>query len=304
LINLDITSAYEFLDDAGVPVEMDYSLAAFCTYKVGGNADLFAEANDVDELIEISKAIKQFNLPVLVLGKGSNLLLSNSGFRGIVVKLDSGFDFVDIDGDVVIAGGITFLPIVARKSAAASLTGFEWAVGVPGSIGGAVRMNAGGHGSDMAQSLVSADIFDFDSSEFSVMTPKDLELSYRSSNLISNQIVTSATFKLAAGDKEKSEAEISSIVKWRREHQPGGQNAGSVFANPEGNHAAKLIDDCGLKGFRIGSAEVSNKHANFIQADANGNPDDVYLLIQKIQLEVFEQTGINLHPENKLIGFD
>jgi len=304
LINLDITSAYEFLDDAGVPVETDYSLAAFCTYKVGGNADLFAEANDVDELIEISKAIKQFNLPVLVLGKGSNLLLSNSGFRGIVVKLDSGFDFVDIDGDVVIAGGITFLPIVARKSAAASLTGFEWAVGVPGSIGGAVRMNAGGHGSDMAQSLVSADIFDFDSSEFSVMTPKDLELSYRSSNLISNQIVTSATFKLAAGDKEKSEAEISSIVKWRREHQPGGQNAGSVFANPEGNHAAKLIDDCGLKGFRIGSAEVSNKHANFIQADANGNPDDVYLLIQKIQLEVFEQTGINLHPENKLIGFD
>lgn len=304
MINLDITSAYEFLDDAGVPVETDYSLAAFCTYKVGGNADLFAEANDVDELIEISKAIKQFNLPVLVLGKGSNLLLSNSGFRGIVVKLDSGFDFVDIDGDVVIAGGITFLPIVARKSAAASLTGFEWAVGVPGSIGGAVRMNAGGHGSDMAQSLVSADIFDFDSSEFSVMTPKDLELSYRSSNLISNQIVTSATFKLAAGDKEKSEAEISSIVKWRREHQPGGQNAGSVFANPEGNHAAKLIDDCGLKGFRIGSAEVSNKHANFIQADANGNPDDVYLLIQKIQLEVFEQTGINLHPENKLIGFD
>lgn len=287
----------------GLPAELDYSLASLCTYKVGGSADVFVEIHDVEELSDVSEVVKEFNLDVLVVGKGSNLLVSDSGFRGLVIQLGSGFDFVEITENRLIAGGITFLPIAARKSAAASLAGFEWAVGVPGSIGGAVRMNAGGHGSDMAESLVTADVYDLATGELTSLDPKAMELGYRTSNLLPHQIVVSATFELEPGDKETSETAISNIVKWRRENQPGGQNAGSVFANPDGDYAARLIDNCGLKGFRIGTAEVSEKHANFIQADRDAKAEDVYLLIQAIQEKVREKTGFELHPENKLIGF-
>ena len=292
------------LMSAGLLAELDFSLAPLCTYKVGGAASIFVEVHDVEELADVAEIIAEFDLQILIIGKGSNLLVSDSGFRGLVIQLGSGFDFVDIDQNLVKCGAITFLPIVARKSAAASLKGFEWAVGVPGSVGGAVRMNAGGHGSDMAESLVTADVFDLKSGNIDSLNADGLELGYRKSALLPHQLVVGAIFELEPGIKEESEAEISNIVKWRRANQPGGQNAGSVFANPDGDHAARLIDNCGLKGFRVGTAEVSTKHANFIQADRDGKADDVYALIKAIQEKVYSETGFELRPENKLIGFD
>ena len=284
----------------------DVSLAPYCTYRVGGDASLFVEPTSVAELELIHEAVEASGCETLVVGKGSNLLVSDAGFCGIAVHLGAAFEEITIDGDAatVTAGASALLPVVARKSAAAGLTGFEWAVGVPGSIGGAVRMNAGGHGSDMAASLVKASVFDFAAGGPTEWTVAELGFGYRESALGSSQIVLYAELQLAAGDSDASTAEISDIVRWRREHQPGGQNAGSVFTNPPDDSAGRLIDSLGLKGFRVGTAEVSTKHANFIQADADGSADDVHALIREVRLRVATATGIELEVENRLIGFD
>lgn len=284
----------------------DASLAPYCTYRVGGDAALFVEVRSVADLEIVRDAVVATGLPTLIVGKGSNLLVTDTGFPGIAIHLGDGFDEIVVDTEAMMirAGSAALLPVVARKSAAAGLTGFEWAVGVPGSIGGAVHMNAGGHGSDMAASLTRVSVFDLHEGGPTEWTAQDLELSYRHSVLSPAQVVLFAELQLATGDAEQSNREISEIVGWRRANQPGGQNAGSVFANPPGDSAGRMIDDLGLKGFRVGTAEVSAKHANFIQADPGGSADDVYALIREIRLRVATATGIELRVENRLIGFE
>ncbi len=296
--------AFKQLSAAGLDVTKMESLGSHCTYRVGGEAKLFVEIHAVEELSALSTITNDLDLDVLVIGKGSNMLVSDKGFSGVAIKLGAEFDYIEIAESTVRVGGITFMPIVARKSVDAGLKGFEWAVGVPGSIGGGVRMNAGGHGSDIAANLTEAKIFDLPTGELTTKTPTELDLSYRSSNIASHQLVVEATLELEPGDYEESKAELSEIVRWRRANQPGGQNAGSVFANPEGNHAAKLIQEAGLKGFSLDTAMVSDKHSNFIQAGADGSADDVYRLIQHIKGVIAEANGIQLRVENKLIGFD
>ncbi|MGH1493608.1 MAG: UDP-N-acetylmuramate dehydrogenase [Acidimicrobiales bacterium] len=283
----------------------DVSLAPYCTYRVGGAAALFVEARSVADLELVAAAVGVSSLPTLIVGKGSNLLVSDRGFPGVAVHLGADFEEITIDTEAatVRAGGAALLPVAARKSAAAGLTGFEWAVGVPGSIGGAVRMNAGGHGSDMAASLVRVTVFDLIEGAVQEWSLDDLQLAYRHSALSAGHVVLFAELQLADGDSVAASEEISEIVRWRRENQPGGQNAGSVFANPAGDSAGRLIDSLGLKGFRIGTAEVSPKHANFVQADPGGSADDVYSLIREIRLRVATVTGIELRVENRLIGF-
>lgn len=290
----------------GSAASVGESLAPFCTYRVGGPAALFVEAATVADLQLVQRAVEATGCPTLVVGKGSNMLVSDAGFNGIAVHLGPGFETIEIDAGAatVRAGGAALLPVVARKSAAAGLTGFEWAVGVPGSIGGAVRMNAGGHGSDMAASLISVSVFDLRLGGPTDWSVDDLHLGYRRSAIGPNHLVLSAELALSPGDREASMGEISEIVRWRRENQPGGQNAGSVFANPDGDSAGRLIDSLGLKGFRVGTAEVSMKHANFIQADPGGSADDVHGLIRQIRLRVAAATGIELQVENRLIGFE
>lgn len=303
----DLAPAHRIL---GAKARVDVSLAPYCTYRVGGDAALWVEARTVADLQLVRRALADVDCPVLVVGKGSNLLVSDAGFGGIVIHLGDEFAGIIVDEHepVVTAGGSALLPVVARKTAAAALTGFEWAVGVPGSIGGAVRMNAGGHGSDMAASLVSAGVVDLRSGdpaeEVREWSLDELQLGYRVSAIRPWQIVVSARLRLAPGDRTESEAEISEIVRWRRTNQPGGQNAGSVFANPEGDSAGRLIDSLGLKGLRVGTASVSEKHANFIQAEPDGSADDVYRLILEVQRRVLAETGVELTPENKLIGFE
>jgi UDP-N-acetylmuramate dehydrogenase len=193
--------------------------------------------------------------------------------------------------------------VVARRSAAAGLTGLEWAVGVPGSVGGAVRMNAGGHGSDIASCLLRASVVDLATADASWRSPASLGFGYRTSSLGSTDVVTIAELRCRPGSREAAEAEIAEIVAWRRANQPGGQNAGSVFTNPPGDAAGRLIDDAGLKELRIGTAQVSAKHANFIQADEGGSADDVKRVIDEVRARVLARHGIELRTEVRLIGF-
>ncbi|MGF1597395.1 MAG: UDP-N-acetylmuramate dehydrogenase [Acidimicrobiales bacterium] len=290
----------------------DVSLAPLCTYRVGGPAAVFVEAGSLADLEAITTAlgvvggIAEDEVPTLVVGKGSNLLVADAGFDGVVVHLGDAFTGLDIvrDTGLVRLGASTLLPVAARRTAAESLAGFEWAVGVPGSVGGAVRMNAGGHGSDMAATLRRAEVYDLRAGGPTTWSRPDLELGYRCSAIGPSHVVLMAELGLDEGDRSASEDEIVDIVRWRRANQPGGQNAGSVFTNPPGDSAGRLIDAAGLKGFRIGTAEVSTKHANFVQADPDGSADDVYALIAAVRARVEETFGIRLHCENLLVGFD
>ena len=300
------------LVELGEVAEPNVALAPWTTYRVGGAAAVFVRARSLDDLRRVARARGASGLPILVVGRGSNLLVADAGFRGIAVSLADVTDHLDIDLDrsVVEAGSAVRLPVLARRTAAAGLTGFEWAVGVPGSIGGAVRMNAGGHGSDMAASLIDVDLLDLDADPEVDVTPRrvaatDLGLRFRGSDLRSSDVVVAARLQLAPGDPAAAEEEIRQIVAWRRTHQPGGQNAGSVFVNPVPGvvSAGQLIDECGLRGHRIGTASVSEVHANFIQADDGGSADDVVRLMQHVRGVVLERTGHALRSEIRLIGF-
>ena len=284
----------------------DVPLGARTTYRVGGNAALFITARAEGDLRRVRTAVMETNLDVLVIGRGSNMLVADAGFAGIALTLEDALAEIDIDAteSLVTAGGGRSLPEMARRAAAAGVGGLEWAVGIPGSVGGAVRMNAGGHGSDVAAHLRSWRFVDLRGGPDGERSLDDLAASYRATAVRSAHVVTAATFAGRPADPADAEATISEIVRWRRENQPGGQNAGSIFTNPEGDSAGRIIDACGLKGLRIGTAEVSPKHANFIQADAGGSADDVRALIAEVQRRVQDATGIELRTEVRMIGFD
>jgi len=281
-----------------------HPLGALTTYRVGGTAALFLEAGDEARLVAAGQALAGRHVPVLVVGRGSNLLVADRGFDGLVVSLGAGFETLSVEGTDVRAGAALSLPVLARRTAAAGLHGLEWAVGVPGSVGGAVRMNAGGHGSDTAATLVRYRWVDLATGTAHEAPAERLGAGYRHTSVASTEVVTEGTFHLEAGDPATARATIDDIVRWRRANQPGGSNAGSVFANPPGDSAGRLIEACGLKGARMGTAEVSTKHANFIQADQGGSAEDVKHLIDHVRATVADTTGVTLHTEVQMVGFD
>jgi UDP-N-acetylmuramate dehydrogenase len=294
---------------AGMAVA-DFPLAALTTYGVGGRAAILATPRSVDDLVRVGAVAFAHRLPVLVIGRGSNMLIADEGFAGIAITLVEMAAAIDIpaarDPQVLVrAGGAARLPVVARRTAAAGIIGFEWAVGVPGSIGGAVRMNAGGHGSDMAACLAEVSVVDVRTGEQRVVPATALGLRFRGSDLGDEHVVLDAVLRLAPGDAAAAEAELAEIVRWRREHQPGGQNAGSVFVNPIPGElsAGELVDRCGLRGLRIGGAHVSEKHANFIQADPGATAAEVHAVIERVRAVVVERTGFLLRSEVRLVGF-
>ena len=291
--------------DLGSQCRIDEPLGPLTTYRVGGSAAIFVAPASRHELDAVAAVVARYELPLLVVGRGSNLLVADRGFAGVAISLAEWADGIEISGVEVHAGSAVALPVLARKTAAAGLTGFEWAVGVPGSIGGAVRMNAGGHGSDIAASLVRAEIFDLGELQCAWRPVESLGLRFRGSDLGDREIVLTAHLHLAAGDVGRSEREIAEIVRWRRENQPGGQNAGSVFVNPIPGElsAGELIDRVGLRGFRIGGAFVSHKHANFIQAGDGATAADVKAVIDEVRERVARGTGFELRSEVRLVGF-
>lgn len=297
----------------------DVSLAQFTTYRVGGNAALHVHAESIDDLEAISTVLAQVDLPLLVIGRGSNILIADTGFQGLAITFGSFLEYIDLPNQtdfadngflvepIALFGGSVPLPVAARQSVHRGLTGFEWGVGVPGTIGGAVRMNAGGHGSDMASSLVSARIFHLLRGVEAHVDAVDLGLRFRGSAIADHHVVLSATLNLGwATDTQAAENQLSEIVKWRRENQPGGQNAGSVFVNPVPGEvsAGALIDQIGMRGFRIGTAHVSEKHANFIQSEDGGLASDVVQVMAEIRHRVKDSTGYDLRSEIRLAGFD
>jgi len=307
-----ISAVVAALDHPANEVSTGVPLGPLTTYRVGGPAAVFVRVNEPAGLEAVAQAVQNSALPPLVVGRGSNLLIADAGFDGIAISLGEFSEQISIDSErsVVTAGSAVRLPVLARQTAAAGLTGFEWAVGVPGSIGGAIRMNAGGHGSDMSASLLDVDVVDLADAEAGGAVQRrsadELGLRFRGSGLGPPDVALSARLQLAPGEIAVAEAEIKEIVSWRRANQPGGQNAGSVFVNPVPGEisAGLLIDRCGLRGLRMGSATVSDVHANFIQADDGGSADDVVRLMQHVRATVLEQTGYAMRSEIRLIGFE
>jgi UDP-N-acetylmuramate dehydrogenase len=308
----------------GKRASLDKPLGPLTTYGVGGPAALYVDVEGPEDLDLVRRACREHlgrpgasgaAPPVFVLGRGSNLLVADEGFEGMVVHLGAGFGEVELPAPaasepvpggpsaVVRAGAAVALPVLARQAADAGWRGLSWAVGVPGSVGGAVRMNAGGHGSDMASCLVRYSWVDLFSDAGGTDVVGRLDYGYRSSAVTPAQVVLAAELSVTPGSVEEERAAVRTIVKWRRQHQPGGSNAGSVFTNPEGDSAGRLIEAAGLKGFRLGTAHVSEKHANFIQADKEGRADDVYALMAHVREVVAERSGVVLRAEVRLLGF-
>ena len=286
----------------------DYDLGPHTTYRVGGPARLFVTVDDLAELRALSAIVSGCGgdepTPVLAVGRGSNLLVADRGFDGLAVALGARLARFEIAGETVEAAAGALLPVVARASAEAGLAGFEWAVGVPGTVGGAVRMNAGGHGDDMSGSLVEAVVVDLRRGDAATVAAADLRLGYRTSSLAPHQVIATVKLQLRVGDREAALAEVSEIVRWRRANQPGGRNAGSVFTNPEQAPAGALIESAGAKGLRIGSAEVSPKHANFIQSDDGGTASDIVAVMREVRRRVRDEHGVDLVAETRLVGFE
>ena len=292
---------HEFRREAAI---CDYEVGLLTTYRTIGRCSLFLKAENKKELEHSLDICRQKDIEVAIMGNGSNLLISDNGFQGLIIKLGSEFEQLKMIEGHAYVGGAAKLPVVARSTSSKGLTGFEWAVGVPGTIGGAVKMNAGGHGSDMKASIESVDVLDTKTNLTKTLKPNDLLFGYRQSSISRNQLVINAVLKLSEGNPEESYEFIREIVRWRLENQPGGQNAGSVFTNPKDESAGRLIEESGCKGMRVGSAEVSTKHANFIQADAGGKAQDIKDLMQLISESVYSKFGIHLAVETEMIGFD
>jgi UDP-N-acetylmuramate dehydrogenase len=304
-------------EDLGPRATRHKPLGPLTTYGVGGPAALVVEIEGPDDVEPVRAVLKGSGVPICVIGRGSNLLVADAGFEGVAVHLGPGFNWLRLPQPAlesdpgtkgspprVTVGAATPLPVVARRAAEAGWAGLTWAVGVPGSVGGAVRMNAGGHGADMAGCLRRYTWVDLSSDAGATDDASHLDYGYRSSSVGPAHLVLEAELAVTAGDAGAEQAALTSIVRWRRAHQPGGSNAGSVFTNPPGDPAGKLIEDAGLKGFRLGTAQVSEKHANFIQADTGGRADDVVTLMRLVRARVEAQFGVALSAEVRLLGFE
>lgn len=298
--------AEEFRQRGIEDVRFQEPLSRHTTWKVGGPADLFICPHNRKELEVTMKLIHRHQLPWRVIGRGSNLLVRDGGIRGVVIKLSEGFDYLKMDGTLVTAGGGYSTILLASKTAKQGLSGLEFAGGIPGNVGGAVYMNAGAHGSEISRVLVSAEVIS-ESGEWARLKNEELKFSYRTSILQKELrgIVTEATFQLERKNKDEI---VSVLSKWkdrRRQTQPLQYPcAGSVFRNPPGDYAGRLIQEAGLKGYRIGDAEISTIHANFIINRGQAKAEDVLALIQHAIQTVKEKFEVTLVPEVEVVGED
>ncbi len=282
------------------------SFGARTTYRVGGTVRAFVTLSSSDDVRELGPLMAASGLTPFVLGNGSNVLVADGEHDVIGVSVGGEFEEITWrdDGEVVhvVAGAGLALPTASRRLAKSGIVGFEWAVGVPGTFGGAVAMNAGGHGSEMKSSVTAVEVWR--DGVLRTWSIDELGFGYRTSALTRCDVVTRVHLTLAHGDPDLAQERIRDIVRWRREHQPGGANAGSAFRNPEGDAAGRLIEEAGCKGLRLGSAAVSEKHANFIVADADGRANDVFELLWNVRDRVYAFSGVNLVTEHRFVGFE
>ncbi len=279
-------------------------LAGRTTLKVGGPARALVRAESVADLQSVARVCRETGVPWLVLGRGSNMLVGQDGWDGVVITLGKAFRGVALqpggtpDDRRVHLGGAEPMPVLAVALEKLGLGGMAFAVAIPGAVGGAVCMNAGAHGGEMSQVLVWAEVVRLRTGEVQRIPAADLDLSYRHSSLPDDAVVTAVEVSLAETDATVLAADMAEMRQWRRDHQPINEpSCGSVFRNPEGDSAGRLIDSAGLKGHRVGGATISLKHANFITVEPGASAADVLAVIRHAQREVERIHGVVLHPE-------
>ncbi len=274
------------------------------TFKVGGNASLFVIPSCEDDVVSCINIVKELGIDFFVLGNGSNILVSDKGYNGVVIYMGKNMSDIFVDGKMIVAGSGALLSKVASVALSNSLSGFEFASGIPGSIGGAVYMNAGAYGGSMSDVVVKTRYVDNDGN-IKEISGNNHEFSYRHSVFVNGGIILSTQIKLNDGNKEEIMEEMTRLNKQRKEKQPlEYPSAGSTFKRPEGYFAGKLIEDSNLSGFSVGGAQVSSKHCGFVINKDNATCEDILTLISHIQKVVFEKYGVKLSPEIKLLGGD
>jgi UDP-N-acetylmuramate dehydrogenase len=292
----------------GVKTSRDEPLARFTTMRVGGPADLFATVHNAHELRALVRFARSRELPHFLLGRGSDLVIADAGIRGLVIQVRA--EGSRVDGDRYTAEAGLQMARAATETQRAGLTGLEFGLAIPGTVGGAVWANAGAHEAEIAGVVLSARVLAADGTE-SVVPAESLGFAYRESRFkapasgdpAARDVVIEATFGLRQAEPEQIKSSLDAIRHWRQEHQPLGlPSAGSVFRNPTGDSAGRLIEAAGLKGFRIGGAVVSDKHANFIVNDQKGTAADIRGLAEHVRGVVLERAGVDLVPEIEFVG--
>lgn len=276
----------------------------YTSYRAGGCADTLIVVNNTEELKETLKKIKASGDAYIIIGNGSNTLITDKGFRGTVIKLGEAFDTVEVEGETLICGAGALMSKAAKKALENSLTGFEFASGIPGSIGGGVFMNAGAYGGELKDIVESVEMVKNDGSDVVTVKGCDMDFGYRHSVLEeTGDVVTKVVFALSKGNADEIAATMSDLTKRRNEKQPVQYpSCGSFFKRPEGHFAGKLIQDSGLRGAQVGGAQVSELHCGFIINKGGATATDILELMDKVQSTVYEKYQVKLEPEVRIIG--
>ncbi len=286
--------------ELGNLVQENRPLAPLTTARLGGSAKYFVEAHTISHLRKALMISVESNIPYVVIGRGSNILVSDSGFAGMVIKLGKDFQRLHLEGENIISGAAVPLPELVRLAQVNSLEGVAFAVGIPGSVGGAIKMNAGAFGECIADRISKVTVMN-EEGELKILQRSEIEFGYRRSSI--KGIIVEGMFTLKRGVKEEIDRKMEMYFQKRKRTQPIGlPNTGSVFKNPKGEYAAKLIEGAGCKGLKLGGAQVSEQHANFIVNLGNAKASDVYRLLREVQRRVQEKYSILLEPEIVMMG--
>ena len=287
----------------GERLRTSFPMVPLTTFRIGGPAALYLEPESDRDLAAVSEAVRETAIDVVVIGKGSNVLVSDLGFDGLVLRLGRRFRWTGRDGDRLTGGGAMPLPALSGVALSHGLAGLEFAVAIPASLGGAVKMNAGAHGRSLADVVERVDVYLLQEGRVAPIPAAAAGFSYRRTTLPQGAVVTGATLRLVRGDRAEIRSLMDDAREWRRRTQPLAEpNCGSVFKNPEGDHAARLIEAAGGKGTWVGGAAISGKHANFIVAGEGACATDVVTLIRRVQDLVEARFGIHLEPEVRFVG--
>ena len=295
----------EIVDTTNATISVDEPMKKHTTYGIGGPAELFVLPSDKNDLISIVQLSKKYKQTVTIIGSGSNLLISDNGIKGVVISIKHCLRTINVDIDKIYVECGTMLGKIVKESMKHDLKGLENLIGVPGTLGGALMMNAGAWGGEVSENLESVELLN-DKNEIEILSKSDIDFSYRSSSFGNDIILLSATFKLKKSDKKIIQDNFDLAKSGRKNTQPlNYRSAGSVFKNPSSKHSAgMLIDQSGLKGFSVGDAKISNKHANFFLNTGDAKADDMISLIKQAKDAVKDQFNIQLDLEVRLLGFN
>lgn len=284
-------------------VRCDEPMSSHCTFRAGGTAKYYVIPDEYKKVRDVLRLCVEENIPYYVIGNGSNLLVQDDGFDGVIIEIDSALAKIEINGNEIVAKAGAKLSKIAVKALNESLTGFEFAHGIPGNLGGAVTMNAGAYGGEMKDVLKWVKVLD-NNGEMKTLKAEELELGYRTSIIVKEKmIVLEACIELHEGNRDEIEMHMKELMAKRKEKQPlEYPSAGSTFKRPEGYFAGKLIQDAGLKGYRVGGAMVSEKHSGFVINYDNATATDIINLMKDVRKKVYEEFQVTLEPEVKFLG--